>query len=67
LEIEVLPDFEIDEKKIKKIKIKKTKVSIEDNEVDEQIKQIEKKFTTYISKEDFNIVELNDKVTIDTL
>jgi FKBP-type peptidyl-prolyl cis-trans isomerase (trigger factor) len=40
---------------------------LEDEEVDKEIKHIEKKFTTYEIKENSNIVESNDKVTVDTL
>jgi FKBP-type peptidyl-prolyl cis-trans isomerase (trigger factor) len=47
LDIEVLPEIEIDEKKAKKIKIKKEAIKLEQKEIDEAIFEIEKRFTTY--------------------
>jgi FKBP-type peptidyl-prolyl cis-trans isomerase (trigger factor) len=47
LEIEVLPEVEIDEKILKTIKVKKTPVSVEEKEIDEEIQAIEKRFTHF--------------------
>lgn len=47
LDVEVLPEAIIDEKKMKKIKIKKTEVKTEEDEVTSTIKEIEKRFTHY--------------------
>lgn len=66
LEVEVLPEFTINEKDVKKIKIKKQLVNVEQSEIDETIKEIEKKFTTFKLLENVNI-ELWDKVTLDTI
>ncbi len=67
LEIEVLPDVEIDENKMKKIKLKKTWVKVEKDEVEKELELIEKRFTTYKIDEEAKIIESWDKVTIDTL
>ncbi|MCK9272597.1 trigger factor [Candidatus Gracilibacteria bacterium] len=65
LDIEVLPEIEIDEKKAKKIKIKKEAIKLEQKEIDEAIFEIEKRFTTYKEVEGANAEKL-DKVTIET-
>ncbi|EKE26133.1 MAG: Trigger factor [uncultured bacterium (gcode 4)] len=66
LEVEVLPEIEVDEKKIKKIKIKKSSVKVEASEIDQAISEIEKRFTTFEIVE-WAQIELWDKVTIDTI
>lgn len=66
LEVEILPEIEIDEKKVKKIKIKKQVIKTENNEVEDAIKEIEKRFTTF-SQDDNAVVELWDRITIDTI
>lgn len=47
LEVEILPTPVIDEKKMKKIKVKKTAVKVEEDEVTSTIAEIEKRFTHY--------------------
>lgn len=47
LHIETLPEVTIDEKKMGKIKIKKTEVSLEMKEVDDTIAEIDKRFTHF--------------------
>lgn len=47
LEIEVLPEIEIDEKKLDKIRVKKTKTTVSAKEVDEEIDNLKKRFTHY--------------------
>jgi FKBP-type peptidyl-prolyl cis-trans isomerase (trigger factor) len=47
IEVEVLPVVEIDEKKVKKIKLKKTAVKVEQDEVESTIQEIEKRFTKF--------------------
>ncbi len=47
LDIEVLPEAIIDEKKMKKIKIKKTETKTEEDEVTSTIAEIEKRFTHF--------------------
>ena len=47
LEIEVVPEVAIDEKKLGKIKLEKEKVQVEKSEVDEAIAEIEKRFTHF--------------------
>ena len=64
IHIEVLPEVEIDEKEAKKIKLKKKKISVSAKEVDEAIKDIETRFTTF--KESDGKAEMGDRVTIDT-
>ncbi|EKD65926.1 MAG: hypothetical protein ACD_49C00074G0003 [uncultured bacterium (gcode 4)] len=65
LEIEVLPEIEVDEKKAKKIKIKKEVIKLEQKEINEAIFEIEKRFITY-NEVDGTKAELLDKVTIET-
>ena len=66
IEVEVLPTIALDEKKIGKIKLKKTPTDVTDAEVNEAIKQIETKFTTYTVDADATI-EAGDRVMVDTL
>jgi FKBP-type peptidyl-prolyl cis-trans isomerase (trigger factor) len=47
LEVEILPIVIIDEKKMKKIKVKKTVVKVEEDEVTSTIAEIEKRFTHF--------------------
>lgn len=64
--IEVLPTIELDEKKSKKIKIKKQNASVEKNEVELAIKEIEKRFTKFEALE-WAIAEIGDRITLDTV
>lgn len=75
LDVEVLPEAIIDEKKMKKIKIKKTEVKTEEDEVTSAISEIEKRFTHYHdagteSGDGFDasqmVIEKGDRITIDT-
>lgn len=75
LEVEILPEAIIDEKKMKKIKIKKTEVKTEEDEVTSTIAEIEKRFTHFHdagahSEDGFDastvVIEKGDRVTIDT-
>lgn len=75
LDVEVLPEAIIDEKKMKKITIKKTEVKTEEDEVTSTIKEIEKRFTHFHdagahSEDGFDAsavaIETGDRVTIDT-
>ncbi len=75
LDVEVLPEAIIDEKKMKKIKIKKTEVTTEEDEVTSTITEIEKRFTHFHdagghSEDGFDAsavaIEKGDRVTIDT-
>lgn len=47
LEIETLPEIEIDEKKLDKIRVKKTTTTVEDTEVDLEIDAIKARFTHF--------------------
>ncbi len=47
LEIETLPEIEIDEKKLTKIKVKKTPVEVKDSEVDAELEGIKARFTHF--------------------
>jgi trigger factor len=47
IEIEVFPEIEIDEKKLAKIKISRSPVSIEEKEIDAEIDAIKAKFTHF--------------------
>ncbi len=47
LEVEVFPEIEIDEKKMNKIRVKKTAVSVEESEVDLEINAIKARFTHF--------------------
>ncbi len=47
LEVEVFPEIEIDEKKMNKIRVKKTPVSVEESEVDLEIEAIKARFTHF--------------------
>lgn len=75
LEIEVLPEVSLEMKEIKKISLKKTSVTIEKGEVEEAIKEIEKRFTHFhpagqIGEDGFTsdsvVINSGDRVTIDT-
>lgn len=66
LEVEVLPEIEIDEKKVKKIKIKKQIIKTEKDEVELAIKEIEKRFISF-EQDDSATIESWDKVTLDTI
>ncbi|EKE27389.1 MAG: hypothetical protein ACD_3C00215G0007 [uncultured bacterium (gcode 4)] len=65
MEIEILPSIEIDEKKVKKIKLKKEPAKVEQDEIDSTIKEIEKKFTKFESQE-WVTAQIWDRVTLDT-
>lgn len=74
IEIEVLPEIEIDEKKVKKVSLKKTEVTTNDDEVDTEIKAIEKRFTHFHEAGSHTedgadtsntTIENGDRVTID--
>ena len=62
--VEVLPEVEIDEEKVKKIKLKRKKLSVTAKEVNEAIADIEKRFSTF--KETTKKSKMGDRVTIDT-
>ena len=47
LEVEVFPEITIDEKKMNKIKVKKTPVSVEKDEVEMELAEIKKRFTHF--------------------
>jgi FKBP-type peptidyl-prolyl cis-trans isomerase (trigger factor) len=47
LEVEVFPEIEIDEKKLAKIKVKKTSVTIEKDAVDKELEAIKVRFTHF--------------------
>lgn len=47
LEVEVFPEIEIDEKKLDKIRVKRTQVTIEDKEIDNEIEAIKTRFTHF--------------------
>ena len=47
LEVEVFPEIEIDEKKMNKIKVKRTPVEIEKNAVENELSEIKKRFTHF--------------------
>jgi len=47
LEVEVFPEIEIDEKKLDKIRVKRTQVTIEDKEIDNEIESIKTRFTHF--------------------
>lgn len=49
LEVEILPEISLDEAAIKKIKVKKTSVNVEEKEIDDEIEAIKKRFTHYHS------------------
>ncbi len=75
LQIEVLPEVELDEKKIKKIKINRTEVIMDPKETDEAIAEIEKRFTHFHDAEGHSTdgfeaanatIEVGDRVTLNT-
>jgi trigger factor len=47
LEVEVFPEIEIDEKKLDKIKVKRTSVKVETSEVDAELEAIKARFTHF--------------------
>lgn len=47
LEVEVFPEIEIDEKKLDKIKVKRTAVKVETSEVDAELEAIKARFTHF--------------------
>jgi len=65
IHIEVFPEIEID-KKYKKLKLEKTKISVSSNEVKSAIGEIEKKFTKFEEASKTYKSKLWDRVTIDT-
>ncbi len=73
IEIEVFPEIEIDEKKLAKIKVKKTPVSVEEKEIDKEIEDIKARFTHFHGAGEHTEdgadtshekIEKNDRVTI---
>ncbi len=73
LEVEVFPEIEIDEKKLDKIRVKRTAVKVEKSEVDAELEAIKARFTHFHEAgshtEDgadtsHTIVEKGDRVTI---
>lgn len=66
LEVEILPEVTIDEKKLAKIKLKKTEATVTDAEVTAEIERIETKFTKFEDAGEGALIEKGDKVTIDT-
>jgi trigger factor len=75
LQIEVLPEVELNEKEIKKIKIEKTMVTVDPKETDDAIAEIEKRFTHFHdagghSEDGFEAanvaIEIGDRVTLNT-
>lgn len=47
LEVEVFPEIEIDEKKLDKIKVKRTSVTVESSEVEGELADMKKRFTHF--------------------
>lgn len=75
LEVEILPEAEIDFKKLEKISVKKTAVSASKADAEKALAEMEKRFTHYHeagahSEDGFDaantVIELTDRVTIDT-
>lgn len=75
LQIEVLPEVTLDEKKIEKIKIKKTEVTADPKETEDAIAEIEKRFTHFHDSEGHHAdgfevsnaaIENGDRVTLNT-
>ena len=64
IHIEVLPEVEITNE-YKKISLKKKKIEVNDEEVENAIKDIERKFTSFVEDKNWK-VEIWDKVTITT-
>ena len=64
IHVEVLPTVEIDEEKVKKIKLEKKKITVSDQEVNDAIADIERRFTVF--KESDSKAEMWDRVTVDT-
>jgi trigger factor len=66
LEVEILPEVTIDEKKLAKIKLKKTVPSVTPAEVDAEVSRMETKFVKFEDAANDATIEKGDKVTIDT-
>lgn len=66
IEVEVLPEVKIDEKKLGKIKLKKTTVEIKEDEIETKVKEIETKFKWFKDSEEGAKIEAGDRVTIET-
>jgi len=64
IHVEVLPEVEIDEAKMKKIKLTRKKLSVTAKEVNEAIADIEKRFAKF--EETDKKAKMGDRVTIDT-
>jgi len=64
IHVEVLPEVEIDEAKMKKIKLSRKKLSVTAKEVNDAIADIEKKFSKF--EETTKKAKMGDRVTIDT-
>ncbi len=73
LEVEVLPEIEIDEKKLDKIKVKRTPVAFDESEIDTEIDAIKARFTHFHDAGSHSedgadtshlTIEKNDRVTI---
>lgn len=65
IELEVFPEVSIDEK-YKKIKLKKNKLSVSQQEVDAAIADIETRFTHFHNTDKDHAAHMGDRVTIDT-
>lgn len=66
LEVEILPEVTVDEKKLARIKLKKTVPTVTVEEVQAEIDRIEKKFTKFQDAAEGALIENGDKVTLDT-
>ncbi len=73
LEVEVFPEIEIDEKKLDKIKVKRTPVTFDESEIDTEIAAIKARFTHFHDAGSHSedgadtshlMIEKNDRVTI---
>lgn len=65
MHIEVFPDIEID-KKYKDIKLKKTNVEVKEEEIQQSLGEIQKKFTQFHKADDNYEAKFWDKVSINT-
>lgn len=75
LELEVLPEAKVDEKKLAKISVPKTSVDATDEDAEKAFKEIEKRFTHFHDAgsrgdDGFDasnlVIEMGDRVTLDT-
>ncbi len=75
LELEVLPEAKVDEKKLSKISVPKTSVDATDEDAEKAFKEIEKRFTHFHDagshgEDGFDasnlVIEKGDRVTLDT-